>query len=190
MALNRQWGAALLAMTVTGCAIVTATPPSVEVMDVRLVGLGLTEQRLAVTLCVSNPNKAALEFRRVTADLDVSGAPLASGRSDLAVQLPPRSSIPVSFTVTTTLQNVGPQLLGILNTGGVDYRVHGTVTLTGALGITLPYSRAGRLDPVMDGLRLADALTDPRGSPPGASLRCATPSGADQPATPTNQNTY
>lgn len=163
-------GAAMLALSVAGCALAGATPPQVDVLDVRLVGLGLTEQQLAVTLCVTNPNKISLDFRRVTADLDVSGAPLATGRSDLAVQLPPLSSTAVPFTVVTTVQNVGPQLLGILNTGRVAYRVHGTVTLTGALGITLPYSRSGELDPVADGLSLANGTADPSAGRPS---RCS-----------------
>ena len=161
-------GAAVLALSMAGCALATATPPQVDVIDVHLVGLGLTEQQLAVTLCVTNPNKISLDFKRVTADLDVSGAPLATGRSDLAVQLPPLSSTAVPFTVATTVQNLGPQLLGILNTGRVEYRVHGFVTLTGALGITLPYSRSGQLDPVADGLRLASGASDP-----SAPSRCA-----------------
>lgn len=163
-------GAAVLALSITGCALASATPPQVDVMGVHLVGLGLTEQQLAVTLCVTNPNRISLDFKLVTADLDVSGAPLATGQSDLAVQLPPLSSTPVPFTVVTTVQNLGPQLLGILNTGRVEYRVHGTVTLTGALGITLPYSRSGKLDPVADGLSLANGMTDPSA---GIPSRCA-----------------
>ena len=176
-------GAALLALSITSCALASATPPQVDVMDVHLVGLGLTEQQLAVTLCVTNPNKISLDFKRVTADLDVSGAPLATGQSDVAIQLPPLSSTAVPFTVVTTVQNLGPQLLGILNTGRVEYRVHGTVTLTGALGITLPYSRSGQLDPVMDGLRLANGAADPSAGTPsrcspdryGAGLRPTPP---------------
>lgn len=153
----------VLGLALTGCTLATATPPSVDVMDVHLVGIGLTEQQLAVTLCVTNPNTDELAFRRVTADLDVSGAPLAWGASDLSVRLPPVSSTPVPFTVVTTIQNLGPQLMGILNSGSLEYRVHGTVTLQGALGIALPYSRSGRLDPVAGGLNLANAATDPAG---------------------------
>lgn len=149
-----------LAFVVSGCALATDTPPAVDVLAVRLVGLGLTEQQLAVTLCVTNPNNNEITFRRVTADLDVSGAPLASGTSDLAVQLPPQASTVVPFTVMTTVQNLGPQLLGILRTGSIDYRVHGTVTFRG-LGITLPYSRSGRLDPLAAGLELASSASDP-----------------------------
>ncbi len=152
--------AAALVLGMAGCALINDVPPSVEVMDVRLLGIGLTGQQLAVTLCVTNPNPDEIAFRRVTADLDVSGLPLATGASDLSVRLPARSSTTVPFTVVTTVQNLGAQLLGILHIGSVDYRVHGTVGLEGALDITLPYSRSGRIDSVAGGLSLASAASD------------------------------
>jgi len=144
-------------------------------MDVRLAGIGLTEQQLAVTLCVTNPNADVLAFRRVTADLDVSGAPLAAGASDLAVRLPPLSSTIVPFTVVTTVGNIGPQLLGIIRSGTVNYRVHGIVALQGTLGITLPYSRSGRLDPLAGALNLASAVSDVTPSPCTAPTVVAAP---------------
>ncbi len=159
--------AAVLVLSLSGCALATDARPSVEVMAVRLVEVGLTDQPLAVTLCVTNPNEIA--FRRVTVDFDVSGAPLAAGASDLAIQLPPRASTTVPFTVVTTVQNLRPQLLGTLHTGSVDYRVHGTVTFQGALGLTLPYSRSGHLDPLAEGLDLASSASDP------ARSRCSQP---------------
>ncbi len=165
---TRPAAAALAAAAaLTGCALATATPPSVDVLDVHLTGLGLTEQQLAVTLCVTNLNASELAFRRVSADFDVSGSPLAAGVADLAVRLPPLSSTVVPFTVVTTVQNLGPQLLGVLRTGSVDYRVHGTVTLQGSFGLTLPYSRSGHLDPLATGLGLAASASDP------APSRCA-----------------
>lgn len=103
MAVGLPGAFTLLTVTLSGCALSSATPPSVEVMDGRLVGLGLTEQELALTLCVTNPNSIALNFQRVTADLEVSGAQIASGQSDLAVQLPPLTSTPVPFKVVTTV---------------------------------------------------------------------------------------
>ena len=138
--------AAALALCMTGCALLTADRPTVDVMDVRLVGLGLTEQQLAVTLCVTNPNPDQLAFKHVTTALDIAGLPLAEGGSDVPVILPPRSSVAVPFTVTTTVTNLGPQLAGIFQTGGLDYRLHGTVTLAGGLAFTVPYSKSGRLD--------------------------------------------
>ena len=162
----------LLAITglVSGCALAGGAPPTVDVLDVHLVGIGLTEQQLATTLCVTNPNTTELAFRRVTVALDVAGAPLAAGASDLPVRLPPMSSTPVPFTVVTTVQNLGPQLLGILHGGSLDYRVHGTVTLQGGLGLTLPFSRSGHLDPLA-GLNLASEAADPAPNKCAATVR-------------------
>lgn len=159
----------VLVATLSGCALATGTPPSVDVLDVRLVGIGLTEQQLATTLCVTNPNPNEIAFRRVTVALDVADAPLATGASDLPVRLPPSSSTAVPFTVVTTVQNLGPQLLGILRSGSLDYRVHGRVSLQGAFGLTLPFSRSGRLDPLAGSLDLASAAIDPTPS------RCTVP---------------
>ena len=117
-------------------------------------GLGLLDQSLGVTLCVSNPNDAELSFRRVAVTLEVAGAPLAESASETPVRLPPRASVLVPFTVATTMRNIGPQLLDVVSTGGVDYRVRGRVQLDGALPITLPFSRGGRLDLLAGGTRL------------------------------------
>ena len=153
---------ALLALPLvfTGCTLASSTPPTVDALDIHLTGIGLTEQVLSTTLCVTNPNANEIAFRRVTVALDVSGAPLATGSSDTAVRLPPLASTTVPFTVVTTVKNVGPQLLGILRSGGLDYRDHGTVSLTGALGLALPFSRSGRFDLLAGGLDLVSAATD------------------------------
>ncbi len=155
---------ALVALLCSGCALVTATPPQVEVAAVGLRSAGLLDQVLAVTLCVTNPNRSELSFRRITVDVDAEGSPLAAGVSDTAVRLPPGSSVLVPFTVVSTTRNLGPQLLGVVRTGALDYRLHGTVTLD-TLGITVPFSRGGRLDLLASGPgMLADAAlpTAPR----------------------------
>ena len=171
MSPTARFATSALALAVSSCALATAVPPSVKVMDVRLTGMNLLQQQLAVTLCVTNPNADELAFRRVTANLDVSGLPLVTGASDQPVRLPPRFSSVVPFTVTTTVQNLGPQLLGVLRTGQVDYRMHGTVTLEGALAFTLPYSRSGQLALLTGGFDLVSAATDV--TPP----RCARAAG-------------
>ena len=150
----RRVAAAVLAALVTGCVLASATPPGVEVAAVELRGLGVLDQSLGVTLCVSNPNDTELSFRRVTVALEVAGASLAESTSEVPVRLPPRSSVLVPFTVATTVRNLGPQLLDVVRTGGVEYRVRGRVQLDGALPVTLPFSRGGRLDLVAEGMRL------------------------------------
>ena len=149
-----KYHAPVLALLAGGCALATVTPPEVEVAAVELRGLGLLDQALGVTLCVSNPNDTELSLRRVTVALEVAGAPLADSASEALVRLPPRSSVLVPFTVATTVRNLGPQVLDVVRTGGVEYRVRGRVQLDGALGITLPFGRGGRLDLLSAGARL------------------------------------
>ena len=167
--MNRSIGAALLiTLFGTGCALVTAAPPRVEVASVQLRAAGLLNQALAVTLCVTNPNASELSFRRIAVGVDAEGSPLAEGVSNTAVRLPPASSVLVPFTVVSTVRNLGPQLLGVIRTGALDYRLHGTVTLD-TLGITVPFSRSGRLDLLTAGPgMLADAAMP-------VALRCTPP---------------
>ncbi len=165
--MNRPAAAALLTIICAGCTLVTATPSQVEVAAVQLRGAGLLDQTLAVTLCVTNPNASELSFRRIAVGLDAEGSPLAEGVSDTAVRLQPGSSVLVPFTVVSTVRNLGPQLLGMVRTRALDYRLHGTVTLD-ALGITVPFSRDGRLDLLTAGPgMLADAMS--------SALRCKLP---------------
>lgn len=135
-----------MCLVLAGCSLPAA--PTADVMDVQLTGIGLTEQRLAVTLCVTNPNPDALLFRQVTVNLNLADAPLATGVSDAPIQLAPLSSTRVPLTVMTTVRNLGGQLIEVFRARGVGYRVYGSVGLDGALGIRIPYSRSGRLDPV------------------------------------------
>jgi hypothetical protein len=46
----------------SGCALVFEGPPQVVVADVSLKAIGLLDQSLDVTLCVTNPNKREPEF--------------------------------------------------------------------------------------------------------------------------------
>ena len=145
---------AALALLAAGCALATATPPKVEVAAVELRSLGLLDHTLRVTLCVSNPNSTEFSFRKVTVALEVANAPLAESTSEAQVRLPPLSSVLVPFTVDTTVRNLGPQLWDVVRSGGVEYRVHGSVQLDGVLAISLPFSRVGRLDLLAAGARL------------------------------------
>lgn len=156
-------------LAVSGCALLTAVPPQVEVVQVELRSASLLDQSLAVALCVTNPNDTALNFRRVRMMADVSGAPLADTEREVPVRLPPRSSTLVPFAVTTTFRNLGPQLLGIVRTGAAEYRMHGTVQLDGAVAPTLPFSRSGCLDAAMAGGLLA-------GTGASTGTRCGTTS--------------
>ena len=131
------------ALLCTGCALATATLPPVEVAAVRLRGLGLLDQTLGVTLCVTNPNNSELAFWRIQVAVDAAGSLLAEGASETPVRLPPRSSILMPFTVVSTMRNLVPQLFSVLSAGAVEYRLHGSIMLE-TQGVTVPFSRSGR----------------------------------------------
>ncbi len=150
-----QTCALLLPLLGAACAAANITPPQVAVDDVRLIGIGVEQSRFAVSLCVTNPNPSALSFRHVTSTIDVAGSPLASGASDEAVVLPAMASTEVPFTFAVTPDHLDNQVMSILRSGQIQYRVHGTVTIAGLLGIPIPYSRAGQMDLLSTGLQLA-----------------------------------
>ena len=153
-----------LLLAVASCALASADSPKVEVVEAELLGIGLLEQRFAVALCVTNPNASDLAFRRVRVALDLAGADLAESESQVAVRLPARSSTLVPFAVTTTIRNLGPQLLSVVRTGSLDYRMHGTVQLAGALPLSLPFSRSGHLSLVSAGRDLLADAAAPTGN--------------------------
>ncbi len=164
--MSRPLAGLAAALLCTGCALATATPPQVEVTAVQVRGIGLLDQTLGVTLCVTNPNNSELAFRRIQVVVDAAGSPVAEGASEAPVRLPPRSSVLVPFTVVSTVRNLVPQLLGVLSSGAVEYRLHGSITLE-TLGITVPFSRSGRFGLLAAGQELlADAVAP-------AGLRCA-----------------
>ncbi len=79
------------------------------------------------------------------------------------------SSLERGIHVSRTYPNLGQQLLDVVRTGGLDYRLHGTVSLTGALALTLPFNRTGRLDLLTTGQELLADAAAPTGT------RCAAP---------------
>lgn len=159
----RRAAGLLLALLCAGCAL-TGPAPEVEVASVELRGAGGLSQELGVTLCVTNPGASEISLRRIRVALDAAGAPLAEGVSEVPVRVPPGASATVPFTVVTTVANLGPQIAAVAQTGALDYRLHGSVTLD-TLGLTLPFSRSGRLGLLQAGLALVD-----RG--PTSGLRC------------------
>ena len=133
-----------LATLVAGCTLVTQSPPQVDVANVALTGIGLFNQRLLVTLCVTNPNRTPLAFERVTFKIAVADAPLADGVTQSAVAVPALASVLVPVAVETTIRDLPSQFVSTLQTGSIAYRLSGVVQLT-SLPFGLPFSRAGQL---------------------------------------------
>lgn len=119
--------------------------PVVQLKDVRVNGAGLTGGTLDVVLSVYNPNNFQLDATRMTYRLLVDTVQFATGALDDRFVVPEDDSSTVTIPVNFTWTGVGELGRQLLNTGSVNYRVMGDVTVATPLGnFTRPYDRSGR----------------------------------------------
>jgi LEA14-like dessication related protein len=140
-----------LAIGVAGCASLGMLggfkQPIVNFRNVEIKGLGLTGGSMDIVLSVYNPNSYKLEGTRLTYKL-LAGDSVSVGQGALDSRFTVQDNdstivrIPMDFTYTG-IGAVGRQ---ILNTGTVNYRVLGDITVNGPGGTnyTVPYDRTGR----------------------------------------------
>lgn len=131
-----------------GCATLARQAfqePAVSVRDVRLHGIGLTGGSVDVALNVYNPNNYRLDATRITYRLLFDTVTFATGALTEHQTVQPRDTLRVTIPVNFTYRGVGEAGRQILNTGSVNYRLLGDVTVGSPLGnFTVPYSTTGR----------------------------------------------
>ena len=145
-------GAATAAIAiVAGCSALgrqAFQQPIVHLQDVRLNGVGLTGGNLDVKLSVYNPNGYRLDATRMTYNVLVgTDVKVATGTVDSRFTVNENDSTVVTVPVSFTYSGIGAAGRQLLNTGGVDYRVNGDVTVGTVVGnFTVPYSATGRFN--------------------------------------------
>jgi LEA14-like dessication related protein len=131
-----------------GCATLARQAfqePVVSVRDVRLNGIGLTGGSVDVALNVYNPNNYRLDATRITYKLLFDTVTFATGALTEHQTVQARDTLLVRIPVNFTYRGVGEAGRQILNTGSVNYRLLGDVTVGSPLGnFTVPYSTTGR----------------------------------------------
>jgi LEA14-like dessication related protein len=134
--------------TAAGCASIARQAfqePVVSVRDVRLNGLGLTGGSVDVALNVYNPNNYRLDATRITYRLLFDTVAFADGAVTQQQTVQARDTLHLVIPVNFTYRGVGEAGRQILNTGTVNYRLLGDVTVGSPLGsFTVPYSTSGR----------------------------------------------
>jgi LEA14-like dessication related protein len=140
--------AVLLAVGVAGCATIARQAfqePVVSVRDVRLNGIGLTGGSVDVALNVYNPNNYRLDATRITYQLLFDTVSFANGALTEQQTMNARDTLRLVIPVNFTYRGVGEAGRQILNTGTINYRLLGDVTVGSPLGnFTIPYSTTGR----------------------------------------------
>jgi LEA14-like dessication related protein len=135
------------------CAALKPKPPEVSLSAVRVIEIGLVEQRLALILRVQNPNGREFVITGLAYAAEVGGRSFAQGVSNQRTLLPGYGETLIEVPATARLANLLDGLLDGLDAlfgdkagagaGEVDYRVRGTVELEG-LG-ALPFDRRGKV---------------------------------------------
>ena len=119
--------------------------PVVTLRDVRLNGLGLTGGSLDVVLGVYNPNGFRLDATRLTYRVVGDSFNLATGALDSPFTVAQGDQTTVRMPVSFTYGGLGQAGRELLNTGTLNYRVIGDVTVATPVGsFTVPYDRTGR----------------------------------------------
>ena len=140
--------ATVAVMVAAGCSTLgrqAFADPVVSLKDVRVASLGLNGGNLDVMLNVYNPNGYRLDATRLTYRLLVDSTPLGNGVMDSRFTVQDKDSTTVRIPVAFSWSGLGAGVRSIFNTGAVNYRVVGDVTVGTPVGsFTIPYSQTGR----------------------------------------------
>lgn len=148
---------ALTLITAAGCATLgkaTFKEPVVHFQDARITGLGLTGGQVEVKLSLYNPNGFKLDGTRLTYKLMVDSVNFGSGALADRFTVQEKDSTIVTLPLSFTYAGVGEAGRQLMNTGAVNYRVMGDVTVGTPLGnFTRPYDQTGRFTTLRGGQR-------------------------------------
>ena len=140
--------AAVAAFGAYGCASIgrnAFAEPVVTLRDVKLQGIGMTGGSFDVVLSVYNPNGYRLDATQLNYNLFVDTLRFASGTLNQQFTVQEKDSSIVRVPVNFTYAGVGEAGRQLLNTGSVNYRVAGDVTVATPVGsFKVPYDRTGR----------------------------------------------
>ncbi|HET7623506.1 MAG TPA: LEA type 2 family protein [Gemmatimonadaceae bacterium] len=140
--------AVAVAGTITACATLgrgALKDPVVTLKDVRVNGIGFNGGSVDIVLNVYNPNHFDLDATRVTYKLFVDTIPLGTGATDTKLTVTQGDTTQVPLPLSFTWAGAGQAARSLMNTGTVNYRVIGDITVGSAYGtLTLPYDRTGR----------------------------------------------
>jgi LEA14-like dessication related protein len=154
--------AMLAAMAMTMAAGVAAcsrlanrfAEPEVTFKGLNVRGLGITGGSLDVLLQVKNVNSFALDATRLTYKLMADSLEVGSGATDQRMRIDGGDSTIVSLPVDFKWSGLGAAGRQLLNSGTLNYRVLGDISVGSPLGtFTIPYDQRGRYSPFGGGTR-------------------------------------
>jgi len=119
--------------------------PVVTLKDVRVNGIGFNGGSVDIMLNVYNPNRFDLDATRLTYKLFVDTIPLGTGATDSNFTVSDGDTTQVALPLSFTWAGASQAARSLMNTGTVNYRVVGDITVGSSMGtFTLPYDRTGK----------------------------------------------
>ena len=140
--------AALIGVAAGGCATLgrgAFKEPIVNFQEAKITGIGITGGSLEVKLSVYNPNGFRLDGTRLTYNVFVENVKLGDGALAEPFKVQEKDSTIVTLPLSFTYTGASEAARQLMNTGSVNYRVTGDLTVGTRLGnYTRPYDRTGR----------------------------------------------
>lgn len=143
-----MWLLPVALTAIFGCAAVFQQP-QVELVGMRLAGLGLAGGTVLVELSVENPNAYALDASGLTYDVDLLSPDggnwfgLADGTFDDAVRVEAGDTAAVEIPVEFSYSGLGSALRSLMDYGTVEYRIQGRIAVRAPVRREVPYRHAG-----------------------------------------------
>lgn len=137
-AMARSFALSLMILVSGGCATNVESlvhMPQVELRDVKVMGLGFSNQTFLLSFSVTNPNPFPLPVNDVTYGLKLDGQRFASGRTPSKFSVPADGVTQFAISVELNLLQTAPRLLAIVRDGNGESLSY---ELEGEFGIDIP----------------------------------------------------
>ncbi|MGQ0646743.1 MAG: LEA type 2 family protein [Gemmatimonadaceae bacterium] len=126
--------------------------PVVTFKEGRVLGLGVSGGSLEIVLDIYNPNGYRLDGSRLTYEVIVDSVKFADGEYNSRFQVEKGDTSEIRLPVSFTYAGIGVAGRQLMQTGSVEYRVKGDITVGTPLGNrTWPYDQRRRFSTLSGG---------------------------------------
>jgi LEA14-like dessication related protein len=144
--------AALVGMTAGACVGRAVRAPVVQLVGVKVGGIGLRGATMIAELNIKNPNSFDIETDSITYELEASNPSDATNWSRVSlgtysqrVRISDGDETEVEIPIDFSYAGLGGAATGIIERGTFNYRLRGNVFVREPLRRTVPFSRSGNL---------------------------------------------
>jgi len=134
-----------LVFALVACSTFTMERPRVFIEDIQPVGGSILSQRFNILLRLQNPNDRDLHVRGLNFDLELNGAPFASGVSNQQLVIPRLGSGTMMVEASSSTLDLIQQIFRLTDRPTFDYSLEGRVLVDDTLMGSVPFEDGGRI---------------------------------------------